>query len=576
LYFSPTSKPHSHPPPNALSYEGRLSVLSANYDPQSSPEAKQNLSGIPPPNAPYSPSGKNGGGHHVLGGTMFPFSHLSPASLTTSRHTTAGAAAGNGSASKPGSRLDELFNSKSRALSLSVSVAAAAAAVAGKGGNGNGSLGSEKDDDDDQEIKVEDDDDDEEMRKVDNDEDSRPGESSSLDRLREICNKSLISLPPGTPGSGILDRSIGSDTDNGSSNGNTVYTCHLCSFSSLNRDEFNNHVNGHYEFRCCKCEFMTKEEEDYRVHLKAEHDITPEELEDEQGVRVPKINSQGKMKTFKCKQCEFFTVTKEDFWQHTRSHIKPEKMLTCPKCSFVTEYKHHLEYHLRNHFGSKPFKCPSCSYTCVNKSMLNSHMKSHTNVYQYRCQDCTYATKYCHSLKLHLRKYGHKPAMVLNPDGTPNPLPIIDIYGTRRGPKMKKDEASSKMVMSSNRNESSPASITPSMPSAIPDMATSPVSAAAAASASSVGGAFPTMLPSYVMAQMQHIHRMATGVRSPPSHFPLLPTIPDDSAVRAVREGDKMLQCRICHFETINAEVCNKSRFAFQIMPLVKVGKGLA
>ena len=145
------------------------------------------------------------------------------------------------------------------------------------------------------------------------------------------------------------------------------------------------------------------------------------------------------------------TNWQEDFWNHTRVHIKPEKMLCCPKCNFVTEYKHHLEYHLRNHFGTKPFKCDSCSYTCVNKSMLNSHMKSHTNIYQYRCQDCTYATKYCHSLKLHLRKYGHKPAMVLNPDGTPNPLPIIDVYGTRRGPKLKKDDVSNKLVVASTK-----------------------------------------------------------------------------------------------------------------------------
>ncbi|MCL4127324.1 UNVERIFIED_CONTAM: hypothetical protein GTU68_032774 [Idotea baltica] len=95
---------------------------------------------------------------------------------------------------------------------------------------------------------------------------------------------------------------------------------------------------------------------------------------------------------------------------------------------------------MRNHLGSKPYKCNKCSYSCVNKSMLNSHMKSHSNIYQYRCADCSYATKYCHSLKLHLRKYSHTPAMVLNPDGTPNPVPIIDIYGTRRGPKLKKDE----------------------------------------------------------------------------------------------------------------------------------------
>lgn len=115
-------------------------------------------------------------------------------------------------------------------------------------------------------------------------------------------------------------------------------------------------------------------------------------------------------------------------------------MLHCPKCDFVTEYKHHLEYHLRRHTGSKPYKCNMCDYSCVNKSMLNSHLKSHSNVYQYRCSDCSYATKYCHSLKLHLRKYNHQPAMVLNPDGTPNPLPIIDVYGTRRGPKIKRPD----------------------------------------------------------------------------------------------------------------------------------------
>ena len=72
--------------------------------------------------------------------------------------------------------------------------------------------------------------------------------------------------------------------------------------------------------------------------------------------------------------------------------------------------------------------------------MLNSHMKSHTNVYQYRCADCTYATKYCHSLKLHLRKYNHKPATVLNSDGS---LPIdgsgdfelVSKRGPPRGPR---------------------------------------------------------------------------------------------------------------------------------------------
>ena len=282
-----------------------------------------------------------------------------------------------------------------------------------------------------------------------------PSAGESLERLQEICEKSM-------PVGNMLDASVeeqilSSDQHHVGrgevqQDGTTLYQCHLCTYTCLSREHFNDHVNGHYEFRCTKCDFLTKDEDEYRAHMKDEHQCTPEDLEDEQGVRVPRINSQGKVKTFKCKQCEFVAVTKEDFWKHTRQHIKPEKMLTCPKCPFVTEYKHHLEYHLRNHFGAKPHKCPSCNYSCVNKSMLNSHMKSHTTLYQYRCAECNYATKYCHSLKLHLRKYGHKPDMVLNADGTPNPLPIIDVYGTRRGPKRKPTDVTIESQISPSKN----------------------------------------------------------------------------------------------------------------------------
>ncbi|XP_055715310.1 protein hunchback [Phlebotomus papatasi] len=165
---------------------------------------------------------------------------------------------------------------------------------------------------------------------------------------------------------------------------------------------------------------------------------------DDDAIRTPKVNSHGKVKTYRCKQCDFYAITKVDFWEHSRNHMKPERILTCHLCPFVTEYKHHLEYHLHKHLGSKPFKCEQCDYSCVNKSMLNSHLKSHSNIYQYRCATCKYATKYCHSLKLHLRKYRHQPAMVLNSDGTPNPLPIIDVYGTRRGPRTRKSPKGTK------------------------------------------------------------------------------------------------------------------------------------
>lgn len=216
--------------------------------------------------------------------------------------------------------------------------------------------------------------------------------------------------------------------------------CQFCPYSTDSKSQFSSHMNCHFDHKCTKCEFTTQTTDQIKEHLQEEHGLTIEDTEEFESTRVPRVNSQGKVKTFKCKQCDYIAITKSDFWKHAKTHIKSEKLLSCSKCPFVTEYKHHLEYHLRNHFGSKPYKCNKCTYSCVNKSMLNSHMKSHSNIYQYRCSDCTYATKYCHSLKLHLRKYGHTPAMVLNPDGSPNPVPIIDIYGTRRGPKLKKDE----------------------------------------------------------------------------------------------------------------------------------------
>ena len=360
-----------------------------------------------------------------------------------------------------------------------------------------------------------------------------PSTSASLERLQEICEKNISTIGPTTED--LLDRSISEN----SSQGPKVFNCHLCTYTSLSREDYNSHVNGHYEFRCQKCEFMTKEEDEYRSHLKNEHDLTPEELEDEQGVRVPKVNSQGKVKTFRCKQCEFVSVTKEEFWEHTKDHIKPEKMLNCPKCSFVTEYKHHLEYHLRNHYGNKPFQCPSCSYSCVNKSMLNSHMKSHINIYQYRCADCTYATKYCHSLKLHLRKYGHKPSMVLNPDGTPNPLPIIDVYGTRRGPKIKRDDAQLHQlaIMSAGKhNHNNKASRGPS---------TSPTSNSG--------------VPFTDLPQMQSNLFSKTNLRYSSQE----PEDQEEDEIMKVPENK--LKCEICSFETLIPDILENHMMLHEI-----------
>ncbi|XP_053964221.1 protein hunchback [Anastrepha ludens] len=182
---------------------------------------------------------------------------------------------------------------------------------------------------------------------------------------------------------------------------------------------------------------MEVHEKEHDFQSSSEEMKSVNESEDDESIRLPIYNSHGKMKNYKCKSCNMVAITKVSFWKHVRTHMKPEKILQCSKCPFVTELKHHLEYHIRKHKNIKPFQCDECSYTCVNKSMLNSHRKSHSSVYPYRCADCDYATKYCHSFKLHLRKYGHNPGVVLDDEGIPNPSVVIDVYGTRRGPKAK-------------------------------------------------------------------------------------------------------------------------------------------
>ncbi|XP_034940028.1 protein hunchback [Chelonus insularis] len=229
-----------------------------------------------------------------------------------------------------------------------------------------------------------------------------------------------------------------------------------CSYKTNSKIAFNDHIINHYVTNTPQCSgklpnparsttssktaspygseglWVSPSQVDLSQYAKFEFNSI-----DEPGICIPRINAQGKIKILRCKQCTYKCLTKYEFWNHHRDHIKAEKLLQCQICPFVTEYKHHLEYHMRNHTGSKPFKCDKCSYACVNKSMLNSHLKSHSNIYQYSCATCSYITKYLHSLKLHLRKNVHLPGAVLNADGTPNPYPIVDIYGSRRGPRQR-------------------------------------------------------------------------------------------------------------------------------------------
>ena len=237
---------------------------------------------------------------------------------------------------------------------------------------------------------------------------------------------------------------------------NNNFSCNFCDFEIDEKHIFEAHVRSEHPNACTNCNYTTEDSTQFLEHQKNCSSSNNQ---------ATALTSTGQEPTkggkkWICKICKIVCYDETARYTHQREHIPADKLLECRHCPFVTKYKHHFDYHEKNHNGDKPFKCKQCPYACVNKSMLNSHMKSHSNFYSYRCKNCNYEAKYMHALKCHCRKYGHEAQPVLNPDGTINPYPVIDIYGTRRGPKVKRD-AEGKVIMPSASTLLPQSTITP-------------------------------------------------------------------------------------------------------------------
>jgi len=150
------------------------------------------------------------------------------------------------------------------------------------------------------------------------DEDDDDVVGDALSRLQRALDGSRA---PHLPDTGSVHPLPAEEEDNG-------YQCHLCSYSAGSRFHFQAHLNTHFDVKCTHCDFTARTEGKLRAHVRTAHgDVTPDDT-DETGIRIPRVNAQGKIKTHKCKQCQFVAVTKLDFWEHSRTHIKAEKLLT--------------------------------------------------------------------------------------------------------------------------------------------------------------------------------------------------------------------------------------------------------
>jgi len=153
-----------------------------------------------------------------------------------------------------------------------------------------------------------------------------------------------------------------------------------------------------------------------------------------------KSGENVRSKRCKEKNCDFVTYDNNEYWTHKATTHRDVYSYVCPygHCKFLTKYKHHMNHHqLSKHENVKRFECnyKGCTYRCVTKSMLVSHQKSHWDYYPYQCGTCTYKSKFLNIYKKHLRDNNHQHGIALNRYGIPDPTIVIDIYGTRRGPR---------------------------------------------------------------------------------------------------------------------------------------------
>ena len=161
---------------------------------------------------------------------------------------------------------------------------------------------------------------------------------------------------------------------------------------------------------------------------------------------------------YRCQDCDFVTKHVPSLKRHNRIHHRPATLLNPLSLAELDGYRRGPDGYWRRPTTRRD--------GATNKGVAPASKKVHGSSWvfsdnYYRCQDCDFVTKHLPSLKRHNR-IKHRPATVLNQDGTHNPLSLVDVDGYRRGPDgywsgptTSRDEASKKAAGSSSSTPSS-------------------------------------------------------------------------------------------------------------------------
>ncbi|KAM6340259.1 LOW QUALITY PROTEIN: transcriptional repressor CTCFL, partial [Alca torda] len=167
-----------------------------------------------------------------------------------------------------------------------------------------------------------------------------------------------------------------------------VFSCGLCTFTSLRISSLNHHVKTHSDDKHHVCHLC----------LKAFRTAT---------LLHNHVNVHTGTRPYKCSDCDMAFVTSGELLRHRRYKHTLEKTFKCSVCKYSSVEASQMKRRICSHTGERPYACDICSYASKDACKLKRHMITHSGEKPYECYVCQAKFSQSGTMKIHmLQKHG--------------------------------------------------------------------------------------------------------------------------------------------------------------------------
>ncbi|XP_059683395.1 transcriptional repressor CTCFL [Gavia stellata] len=167
-----------------------------------------------------------------------------------------------------------------------------------------------------------------------------------------------------------------------------VFSCGLCTFTSLRISSLNRHVKTHSDEKRHVCHLCLKA---FRTAIRLHNHL----------------NVHTGTRPYKCSDCDMAFVTRGELSRHRRYKHTLEKPFKCSVCKYSSVEASKMKRHIRSHTGERPYACDLCSYASKDAYKLKRHMVTHSGEKPYECYVCQARFTQSGTMKIHmLQKHG--------------------------------------------------------------------------------------------------------------------------------------------------------------------------